>query len=425
MFKEHATIVDTPGIGESEEMTNILVNYLPEAVAFIYVINTANAGGVQDDRVWCHRTHAHTQTEWKTKIERERESLIRIMSKLIYIDIINVQFRLYWLFYQLVKLFAKQLELQKKGRLWEFDPESAIFVCNKWDQVSKDEEGKVWEHIVQKLKSNWPTRKNTKITNQIFKMSVKEVTIEEKNGILSIVGQCMMVYNILPNLLPVLWWCPQRTRFLVKERRIIANKKWKSFWIAFGRFSPQKGFHLNRYKENKPLRPSSFDSFYCEPLFISEGTPEKTNRLGLHWDVPVPYVGHWSSYQCKPGAQGHAAHKVTHISITDVFNEIFNEVVLKTVKYSTFQSFIYWLSFIFWVIKKFYYPKGNVLSYRWQQTFLDSILIKVIAKHNASKKNQEEKMEFKAEVEKALKTLENEAGHVSIQTFRKKQSPFC
>ena len=62
MFKEHATIVDTPGIGESEEMTHILVNYLPEAVAFIYVINTANAGGVQDDRVWCHRTHAHTQT---------------------------------------------------------------------------------------------------------------------------------------------------------------------------------------------------------------------------------------------------------------------------------------------------------------------------------------------------------------------------
>lgn len=34
-------------------------------------------------------------------------------------------------------------------------------------------------------------------------------------------------------------------------------------------------------------------------------------------------------------------------------------------------------------------------------------------------------MEFKAEVEKALKTLENETGHVSIQTFRKKQIPFC
>lgn len=65
--------------------------------------------------------------------------------------------------------------------------------------------------------------------------------------------------------------------------------------------------------------------------------------------------------------------------------------------------------------------KGNVLSYRWQQTFLDSILIKIIAKHNASKKNQEEKMELKAEVEKALKTLENETGHVSIQTFHTKQ----
>lgn len=104
------------------------------------------------------------------------------MYKFIHINMINVQFILYCLFYQLVKLFTKQLELQKKGRLWEFDPESAIFVCNKWDQVSKNEEDEVWEHIVQKLKSNWPTRKNTRIKNQIFKMSVKEVNIKRKTA---------------------------------------------------------------------------------------------------------------------------------------------------------------------------------------------------------------------------------------------------
>lgn len=32
-------------------MTTTLLDYLTEAVAFIYVINTPNAGGVQDDRV--------------------------------------------------------------------------------------------------------------------------------------------------------------------------------------------------------------------------------------------------------------------------------------------------------------------------------------------------------------------------------------
>ena len=44
-------IVDSPGIGEPEIMDTIVKQYLPEAFAFIYVINSANAGGVQTDRV--------------------------------------------------------------------------------------------------------------------------------------------------------------------------------------------------------------------------------------------------------------------------------------------------------------------------------------------------------------------------------------
>ena len=45
--------MDTPGIGEDaigEEITNRLMSYLPNAVAFIYVINSSNSGGLQDDR---------------------------------------------------------------------------------------------------------------------------------------------------------------------------------------------------------------------------------------------------------------------------------------------------------------------------------------------------------------------------------------
>ena len=44
-------IIDSPGVGESVIMDDIVKQYLPEAFAFIYVINTANAGGVQRDRV--------------------------------------------------------------------------------------------------------------------------------------------------------------------------------------------------------------------------------------------------------------------------------------------------------------------------------------------------------------------------------------
>ena len=44
-------IIDSPGVGESDIMDAIVTQYLPQAFAFLYVINSANAGGVQKDRV--------------------------------------------------------------------------------------------------------------------------------------------------------------------------------------------------------------------------------------------------------------------------------------------------------------------------------------------------------------------------------------
>ena len=44
-------IVDSPGVGESDVMSNFVLNYLPRAFCFMYVISTVNAGGIQDDRV--------------------------------------------------------------------------------------------------------------------------------------------------------------------------------------------------------------------------------------------------------------------------------------------------------------------------------------------------------------------------------------
>lgn len=43
--------VDTPGIGENDTLTNILLDFLPHAVSFVFIINARNAGGVQEDRV--------------------------------------------------------------------------------------------------------------------------------------------------------------------------------------------------------------------------------------------------------------------------------------------------------------------------------------------------------------------------------------
>lgn len=49
-------IVDTPGCGdlEREKVADMMMSYLPNALAFIFVVNVSNAGGIQDDRVLCH-----------------------------------------------------------------------------------------------------------------------------------------------------------------------------------------------------------------------------------------------------------------------------------------------------------------------------------------------------------------------------------
>ena len=44
-------IVDSPGIGDTEQVSEITLEYLSQAYAFLYVINSPNAGGLQEDRV--------------------------------------------------------------------------------------------------------------------------------------------------------------------------------------------------------------------------------------------------------------------------------------------------------------------------------------------------------------------------------------
>ena len=44
-------IVDSPGVGESDVMSEFVLSYLPRAFCFMYVINSDNAGGIQSDRV--------------------------------------------------------------------------------------------------------------------------------------------------------------------------------------------------------------------------------------------------------------------------------------------------------------------------------------------------------------------------------------
>ena len=50
-FQQGIIIVDSPGVGESGIMDDMVKECLPEAFVFIYVINSVNADGIQRDRV--------------------------------------------------------------------------------------------------------------------------------------------------------------------------------------------------------------------------------------------------------------------------------------------------------------------------------------------------------------------------------------
>ncbi|XP_078655565.1 uncharacterized protein LOC144902179 [Branchiostoma floridae x Branchiostoma belcheri] len=98
-------IVDSPGVGESDEMDKHVSNYISNAFAFIYVISSPNAGGVQEGRL---------------------PKLLELCSR------------------------AGPQDLQL------VDPKAAIFVCNKWDQIPMHEREEVKQDTLRKLRQHWP-----------------------------------------------------------------------------------------------------------------------------------------------------------------------------------------------------------------------------------------------------------------------------
>ena len=53
-------LVDTPGIGDQnqEQAANLMMEYLPNAFAIVFVLSVANSGGIQTDRVFTN-SHFH------------------------------------------------------------------------------------------------------------------------------------------------------------------------------------------------------------------------------------------------------------------------------------------------------------------------------------------------------------------------------
>ncbi|CAH1263056.1 TEC [Branchiostoma lanceolatum] len=128
-LKSGIFIVDSPGIGESDVMTAAVMEYLQQAFAFIYVIKSDNAGGVQEDR--------------------------------------------------LKKLLKDARKSRKQDKF--INPASAIFVCNRWDLVESHgpaEADKVKMDIIRKLRACWSGLQD----HQVFFMNTERAARDLEAG---------------------------------------------------------------------------------------------------------------------------------------------------------------------------------------------------------------------------------------------------
>nr|XP_022288226.1 uncharacterized protein LOC111100543 isoform X2 [Crassostrea virginica] len=134
-LKGDTILVDTPGIGGAGEVFQKLMDYLPNALSFVFVINVASADGMQ------------------------RNSLPKILKSLI--------------------------NLKIGDEMPCFDPRDVIFITNKWDTIPKeksdseeeDEEIKTWKNIRTEIQAKWPAVKD----EYIYKMSLTEVSPMKNN----------------------------------------------------------------------------------------------------------------------------------------------------------------------------------------------------------------------------------------------------
>ncbi|XP_062569206.1 transmembrane GTPase Marf-like isoform X2 [Saccostrea cucullata] len=129
LLKGKTILVDTPGVGGSKRLAELMMKYLQNAVAFVFVVNASNAGGLQDDR--------------------------------------------------LPIILREILHYHSANKMPCFDPSDVIFVTNKWDVIfssceedsDEDDITLTWEKVKASIKKHWGSVKD----EQIFQISLKKM----------------------------------------------------------------------------------------------------------------------------------------------------------------------------------------------------------------------------------------------------------
>ncbi|CAH3030375.1 unnamed protein product, partial [Porites evermanni] len=145
LLQKGIVIIDSPGVGESDEMDEIVIKYLPEAFAFIYVANSTIAGGVKKDRL-------------VKLLQSARDVSIEVPGE------------------------GKEdgnLSLDIQERLLS---KCALFVCNKWDSVPEKDVPIVKKEVIEKLQRVWP---GVDPDSQIIYMSTTKANKAQSLGVIS------------------------------------------------------------------------------------------------------------------------------------------------------------------------------------------------------------------------------------------------
>ncbi|XP_045166452.2 uncharacterized protein LOC123529922 [Mercenaria mercenaria] len=162
MLEEGIVIVDTPGIGGGGNMAKYAEKYLSKSYGFIYVINSANAGGVQKGRL---------------------QNFMRLVTN----------------------------SAGEEG----FDSESTMFVCNRWDMVPEKDREAVKRDTFEKLSRYYSHLKRS----QVHYMSM----LEAKKGISY--GTMTQEYTQLMDLVEQLMPTSLRSRLNTHYRWLTAVLK--------------------------------------------------------------------------------------------------------------------------------------------------------------------------------------------------------
>lgn len=237
LLKKGVTIIDSPGVGESEIMDEVVTEYLPQAFGFIYVINSTNAGGVQKDRL------VYLLSELG-KIARERQE--------------------------------------------EFPSKCALFVCNKWDQIPEDEADVVKAHIEIKLTEWWP---DLIPESQITYMSVKNALYAQSRGeikadlITLMNGIRIFVLKCIEQRLGIHWrWLDFvfyqlifQTKMITRDQEEVKNSK--TTYDRLEGLERQQTQLIDRTRTDMKVRANEVETKLCEFLNSEDLRAQFTHQL--------------------------------------------------------------------------------------------------------------------------------------------------